>query len=114
MSDESAGPNRPDEPNWLKRQLTRRQNQSHDTIAAQVGEDAHNVVVGKNIIQNNIQIGSIKLPVYLPVILVIGLVSLLVVTLLAGRRTSKAAKNANKAAKSPPAGATQVFAPTAT
>ncbi len=49
-----------DNPNWLRRWLQfGREQKSGDTIAAQIGEDARNVVVGKNVIQ----IGQFVLPI---------------------------------------------------
>ncbi|MDQ3248103.1 MAG: hypothetical protein M3Q45_02730, partial [Chloroflexota bacterium] len=64
---------------WLRRQLQRRRaNQAGDTIAAQVGADARNVVVGKNVIQ----IGTLKVSLPLAVLIAAGLSVIAVSTAL--------------------------------
>ncbi len=54
--------------NWLKRSLCR--SEPGDTIAAQIGEDARNIVVGKNVIQ----IGTLQIPLFLALLIAGGLV----------------------------------------
>ena len=54
---------------WLRRWLQRgRAQKAGDTIAAQIGESARNIVVGKNVIQ----IGTLQIPFYLAVIIAVG------------------------------------------
>ena len=54
---------------WLRSWLQRgRAQKAGDTIAAQIGESARNVVVGKNVIQ----IGTLQIPFYLAVIIAVG------------------------------------------
>lgn len=73
---DSANPNptddaKPQTRNWLTRFVQRFQGQRQgDTIAAEVGADAQNVAVGKNIIQ----IGALKIPRIVALILVIGII----------------------------------------
>src|SRR5690242_17319724 len=82
--------------NWLQRWLTRGRNQpAGDTIGAQIGENARNIVVGKNVIQ----IGRLELPFYLAVPLVVGLLIIigLLVKLAVGRdSTDQNVKQANQ------------------
>src|SRR5690349_12070866 len=60
-------------PNWFQRQYQcRRSKSASDQITAHIGEDAQNVVVGKNIIQ----IGSIQLSRRAAIVLVIGILIL--------------------------------------
>ena len=55
--------------NWLRRFLQRgREQQANDTISAQIGADARNIVVGKNVIQ----IGTVQIPFYLAAIIAAG------------------------------------------
>ena len=59
----------PDQQSWLRRLFPRRSVvQDGDTISAQIGEDARNIVVGKNVIQ----IGTLQVPFYLAAIIAAG------------------------------------------
>ena len=93
MPDEPNDPNRPEDANWLQGQLTRASTQPRDTIAAQIGEDAHNVVVGKNIIQ----IGSLQIPRYLVVIIACGVLALVVIGVWNGQKSRESAENSKAA-----------------
>ena len=73
MADQPDAPEPRQKQNWLNN-LLRERTKSNDTIAANVGSGAENVVVGKNIIQ----IGSIKIPRWLG-LLILGLLVVLVV-----------------------------------
>src|SRR5512136_761078 len=56
--------NQGDRQNWLQRFLARAIRQEHgDIIAANIGEGAQNVAVGKFILQNNVRIGALVVPV---------------------------------------------------
>jgi len=55
----------PDNQSWLRR---RQRRTPGDTITAQIGEDARNIVVGKNVIQ----IGTLQIPFYLAAIIAVG------------------------------------------
>ena len=60
----------PDQQSWLRRLFQRRRVvQDGDTISAQIGEDARNIVVGKNVIQ----IGTLQIPFYLAAIIAAGM-----------------------------------------
>src|SRR6266436_4082983 len=80
MPDESQNnQDHQDNRNWLRRWLQRgRDQQASDMIAAQIGENARNVVVGKNVIQ----IGTLQIPMYLAVIIAAGVVISAASTLL--------------------------------
>ena len=58
---------RPANQSWLSRRLPRPRPPG-DTISAQIGEDARNIVVGKNVIQ----IGTLQVPFYLAAIIAAG------------------------------------------
>jgi len=61
---ESPQMNPGDRQNWLQRFLARAIRQEHgDIIAANIGEGAQNVAVGKFILQNNVRIGTLVVPV---------------------------------------------------
>jgi len=64
---------RENNPSWLARQWQRLRGDRRDgdTILAQVGEDARGVAVGKNIIQ----IGSMRIPIWLVVLIAVGVVT---------------------------------------
>jgi tetratricopeptide (TPR) repeat protein len=77
MTDESGRNTDQQEPqSWLRRQLQRsRAPKNGDTIAAQIGEDARNVVVGKNVIQIGEFVLPIRLILALLLVVVAGLVA---------------------------------------
>ncbi len=57
--------------NWLQRQRQRfGPHKAGDIIAAQIGEDGRNIVVGKNVIQ----IGTLQIPLFLALLIAAGLV----------------------------------------
>ncbi len=63
-------PEQPDQQSWLRRWLSLgRQPRSGDIIAGQIGENARNIVVGKNVIQ----IGTLRVPRYLALAIAAGL-----------------------------------------
>lgn len=70
---ETPEPNRKpaNAPGWLNRMLQRfSQRAQGDVIATQIGENARNVVVGKNVIQ----IGTLQIPFYLAVLIAVGVI----------------------------------------
>jgi tetratricopeptide (TPR) repeat protein len=67
--------------NWLKRFLARVMRQKHgDIIAVNIGEGARNVAVGRFVLQNNLQIGTLVIPVrFILALLAVALVLAIVV-----------------------------------
>src|SRR4051812_31013858 len=81
---------------WLQRQLQRRRApKDGDTIAAQIGENARNVVVGKNVIQ----IGKLQIPFYLAVISAAGVALITLSTAVIAFSASGAASLLGKPAR---------------
>jgi tetratricopeptide (TPR) repeat protein len=82
--------------NWLQRLIQRfSQRPQGDVIAAQIGEDARNVVVGKNVIQ----IGTLQIPFYLAVIIAAGVVLITLSTAVIAFSSSGAASLLGKPAR---------------
>jgi len=93
MSDEPNDPTQQEAANGMPRQLPRSATPARDTIVAQIGEDAHNVVVGKNIIQ----IGALQIPRYLILIIAGGVLALIVIGVWNGQKIRESAANAQAA-----------------
>ena len=88
-SQEPEKPKSEQDANWLRRQAQHgRAKETGDTIAAQVGEGAQNVAVGKNIIQ----IGSIQVPRWLA----FAVLGLLAIGVVVGGVTSYIGSNTQK------------------